>query len=129
MRAVTTRAETGARPTSQPGGSEVPPRRAFVEQVMGLPVSVHVRGDVDRHDVTTAVGQVWGVLHRADAVFSTWRPDSDLMRLRRGEVSAAQVHPWLAEVEHGGSRPHRLAVGLYDRAEEDRSRLVLRERL
>ncbi|MFR9675153.1 aminopeptidase N [Streptomyces sp. TR02-1] len=36
---------------------------------------------------------------------------------------------WLAEVEHLGSRPHRIAVGLYDRSPEDRNRLVLRERL
>lgn len=130
MRAVTTRAETGpgARPTSQPSGSEVPPRRAFVEQVMGLPVSVHVRGDVNRHDVTTAVGQVWGVLHRADAVFSTWRPDSDLMRLRRGEVSAAQVHPWLAEVEQLCVDAERRTGGLFsasfDGAHHDPTGLV-----
>jgi thiamine biosynthesis lipoprotein len=66
---------------------------------MGLPVSVHVRGEVDRPEVLTAVEQVWGVLHRVDAVFSTWRADSELMRLRRGDLSAAHAHPWLAEVE------------------------------
>jgi len=36
---------------------------------------------------------------------------------------------WRAEVEHVGGRPHRLAVGLYDRVAGDRSRLVLRERV
>jgi thiamine biosynthesis lipoprotein len=94
--AVATRAAPSTVATPASGGS---PRRAFVEQVMGLPVSVHVRGDVDRPEVVTAVEQVWGVLHRVDAVFSTWRADSELMRLRRGDLSAAQAHPWLAEVD------------------------------
>jgi thiamine biosynthesis lipoprotein len=78
-------------------------RRAFVEQVMGMPVSIHVRGDVrgelDRPVVATAVEQAFGVLRRVDSVFSTWRDDSDLMRLRRGDLAPAQAHPWLAEVE------------------------------
>ncbi|THA26937.1 aminopeptidase N [Streptomyces sp. RKND-216] len=36
---------------------------------------------------------------------------------------------WRAKVEHVGMRPHRLAVGLYDRVAGDRARLVLRERV
>lgn len=74
-------------------------RRAFVEQVMGLPVSIHVRGEVGAPEVTTAVAQVWGMLRRVDEVFSTWRADSQLMRLRRGELDPAAAHPWLDEVE------------------------------
>jgi len=35
---------------------------------------------------------------------------------------------WSVAVERAGSRPHRVAVGLYDVAPEDPSRLVLRER-
>jgi FAD:protein FMN transferase len=96
--AVTTQAP-GAQPTSGAAPSSAAPRRAFVEQVMGLPVSVHVRGAVDRPELLTAVEQVWGVLHRVDAVFSTWRQDSDLMRLRRGALAAGSGHPWLAEVD------------------------------
>ncbi|KRF26911.1 hypothetical protein ASG95_13905 [Phycicoccus sp. Soil803] len=95
---------------------------------MGLPVSVHVRGDVDRPEVGTAVDQLWGVLHRADAVFSTWRPDSELMRLRRGDLSAAQVHPWLAEVEQLCVDAERRTGGLFsasfDGAHHDPTGLV-----
>lgn len=36
---------------------------------------------------------------------------------------------WRLEVEHTGRRPHRIVVGLYDRAVADPARLVLRERL
>ena len=129
MSAVTTRVDSGpsARSTAQPG-SDGAPRRAFVEQAMGLPVSVHVRGDIDRPEVGTAVDQVWGVLHRADAVFSTWRPDSELMRLRRGDLSAAQVHPWLAEVEQLCVDAERRTGGLFsasfDGAHHDPTGLV-----
>jgi FAD:protein FMN transferase len=74
-------------------------RRAFVEQVMGMPVSVHVRAhDVAWPDVETAVGNCFAHLRHADRIFSTWREDSDLMRLRRGEIGVGAAHPWLADV-------------------------------
>lgn len=74
-------------------------RRAWVEQLMGMPVSVHVRADdVQRPDLALAVQNVFGHLRRADRVFSTWRPDSDLMRLRRGEIGTADAHPWMSDV-------------------------------
>ncbi|MGP3988025.1 aminopeptidase N [Streptomyces sp. 3N207] len=50
----------------------------------------------------------------------------DTLVPRVGESEARQ---WYVDVEHRGDRPHRLAVGLYDRAPVDESRLVLRERL
>lgn len=74
-------------------------RRAFVEQIMGLPVSVHVRAtDTRQPEVETAVANAFAHLRQADRVFSTWRADSDLMRLRRGELGVGQTHPWLADV-------------------------------
>ena len=130
MSAVTTRVDNGpaTRSTTPPGSAGTAPRRAFVEQVMGLPVSVHVRGEVDRPEVGTAVEQVWGVLHRADAVFSTWRPDSELMRLRRGEASATRLHPWLAEVEQlcvdAEQRTGGLFSASFDGAHHDPTGLV-----
>jgi thiamine biosynthesis lipoprotein len=80
---------------------------------MGLPVSVHVRGDIDRPEVGTAVQQVWGVLHRADAVFSTWREDSELMRVRRGDLAAVLAHPWLAEVDQLCIEAEQRTQGLF----------------
>ena len=38
------------------------------------------------------------ILHRADATFSTWRPDSPVSRLRRGEITSAQAPAEVAEV-------------------------------
>lgn len=44
-------------------------------------------------------------------------------------VGESEGRRWYVDVEHRGARPHRLALGLYDRAAADGSRLVLRERL
>lgn len=74
-------------------------RRAWVEQVMGMPISVHVRAvDVDRTDIEHAVRQVFAHLRRADEVFSTWRSDSDLLRLQHGEAEVGELHPWVGDV-------------------------------
>jgi FAD:protein FMN transferase len=83
------------------------PRRAWVEQVMGMPVSLHVRGPLARGDedgegdtgpVAAAVEDVIRDLHRTDEIFSTYRPDSQLSRLRRGELALAQADAWVREV-------------------------------
>jgi len=64
---------------------------------MGMPVSVHVRAvEPTRPDLVAGVARVFAHLRRVDAVLSTWRADSDLLRLQHGEL--ADAHPWLAEV-------------------------------
>jgi thiamine biosynthesis lipoprotein len=61
-------------------------RRAFVEQIMGLPVSVHVRGPrADSSAVADAVAAVFAELRTIDALFSPYRPDSRVNALNRGE--------------------------------------------
>ena len=76
-----------------------PVRRAWVDQIMGLPISVHVRAaDTTREDIAVGVRRVFDHLRLVDRVFSTWRADSDLLRLQHGEVEPDEAHPWLAEV-------------------------------
>lgn len=43
---------------------------------------------------------VFGHLRKVDAVLSTWRADSDLLRLQHAEVApgSEDVHDWIAEV-------------------------------
>jgi thiamine biosynthesis lipoprotein len=54
------------------------------------------------------------VLERADEVFSTWRPDSAVSRLRRGEISAADGPPEVSAVLAGCARAHELSGGWFD---------------
>ncbi|GIG01640.1 FAD:protein FMN transferase [Catellatospora citrea] len=76
-----------------------PPRRAWVEQIMGMPVSLHLRGPgLDSAPVERTVDAVFALLREADAVFSTYRADSAVSRINRGELTVAAAHPWVAEV-------------------------------
>jgi thiamine biosynthesis lipoprotein len=61
---------------------------------MGMPISVHLRGDsVSGAAAAAAVAAVFAELRVVDAVFSTYRPDSDVVRLNRKEVDVAGCHP------------------------------------
>ena len=64
-----------------------------VEQVMGTAVSFDLRGDGD-HEAAIRDAAAW--FHEVDARFSTYRPGSEVMRLRRGELLEASAD--LAEV-------------------------------
>jgi thiamine biosynthesis lipoprotein len=76
-----------------------PQRAAYVEQVMGLPVSIHVRGPQPRGDeATAAVRDAFALLHRVDELFSTYRPDSEVSRIDRGELALQDAHPWVRQV-------------------------------
>ena len=70
-----------------------------VEQVMGMPISVALRG---RHSAASATEEAWQAvveeLRGVDRVFSTYRPDSMINRLDRGEVTLGQCPPEVAEV-------------------------------
>ncbi len=88
--------------------------RAFTQQIMGMPISVHVRArDADRCDIEYAVGQVFAHLRKVDSVFSLYRPDSQLMLLRAGGLSPAELHPWVDEVEGLCREAHLMTGGLF----------------
>jgi len=94
------------------------PRRSWVEQVMGMPVSLHVRGPHAREqtdqaepadraeragdgaggEVEQAVRRVIADLHRTDEIFSTYKDGSQINRIRRGELALAASDPWVLEV-------------------------------
>ncbi len=82
-----------------PGYAVEQPRRAFVEQVMGLPVSIHVRGPLARGaEVEAAVAAAYTALHADDATFSTWKPESPVSRIRRGELRLEDAGARVGEV-------------------------------
>jgi thiamine biosynthesis lipoprotein len=71
----------------------------YVEQVMGMPVSLALRG---RHQRDGAADAAWRAvidsLREVDRVFSTYRDDSVISRLGRGELTVDDCPPEVHEV-------------------------------
>jgi thiamine biosynthesis lipoprotein len=78
-----------------------------VEHVMGMPMRVVVRdGPVDP--------AVFSWLRRVDAVFSTYRLDSEISRLDRGELAAGDADPDVREVLERCERLRTATRGYFD---------------
>lgn len=91
-----------------------PPRRAWVEHAMGLPVSIHVRGPgVHGPLVEHAVAEAFATLREMDRIFSTWQPGSDVLRLRRGEVGLEACDPLVAASVGLGAEAARVTGGAF----------------
>jgi thiamine biosynthesis lipoprotein len=75
-------------------------RFVHVEHVMGMPVSIHVRGPQARTDPEVAAAAARAVrgLRDVDAIFSTYKPDSAVSRIRRGELTIADAPADVREV-------------------------------
>jgi thiamine biosynthesis lipoprotein len=87
-------------------------RRAWVEYVMGTSVSIHVRAvEPTLPDIEAAVQRAFAHLRRVDSVLSTWRADSDLLRLQHGEVDEA--HAWVADVAELSLQAEERTDGLF----------------
>jgi FAD:protein FMN transferase len=81
------------------------------EPVMGTMVSFDIRdtGPGTAEGLRRAVA--W--LHRVDAVFSTYRSDSQVSRLGRGELALADCDPEVAEVLALGAEAERASGGWF----------------
>jgi len=80
-------------------GATAPTRRAWVEQVMGMPVSIHLRGRGSRTpEAESRVQAAYDELRAVDVLFSPYRPDSEVSRIDRGELRVEDAHPLVAEV-------------------------------
>jgi FAD:protein FMN transferase len=66
-----------------------------VEHVMGMPVVVDIR---DRDVEATATDRVFDWLHYVDATFSTYKEDSEICRINRGELDVADADEHVREV-------------------------------
>ncbi|MEN3298885.1 FAD:protein FMN transferase [Pseudonocardia sp.] len=98
---------------STAGGAPRPVRH--VEQVMGMPISVALRG---RHAADARAHAAWSaalaVLREADRVFSTYRADSAISRLDRGELALGDCPPEVGEVLALGEAARRDSGGAFD---------------
>jgi thiamine biosynthesis lipoprotein len=88
--------------------------RRRVEHVMGMPISLALRG---RHAETTQSDEAWNAvleqLRWVDRVFSTYRADSLVSRIDRGELSIEECPPELNEVLALGAKAETESGGRF----------------
>ncbi len=101
--------EEGA-PTVQ-GPDPVPGAFRRVEHIMGTAITVDVReGDLGPADLDSAFDR----LRAVEALFSTYRPDSEISRLGRGELAEAACSPEVRQVLALGDDLLRTSDGYLD---------------
>jgi thiamine biosynthesis lipoprotein len=90
-------------------------KRSWVEQVMGLPVSVLARGSQARSVAADkAVQAVYTELRELDRIFSPYKPDSAVSRLATGGLGWDDVDPIVREVAERCEQARDLTGGLFD---------------
>jgi thiamine biosynthesis lipoprotein len=95
--------------------TEAAPALRHVHEVMGTVVSFDVRiGEAERKEVLVALARACARLDRADAVFSTWKPNSPMSLLRRQAVSLGEVPAEIAGVLALCSTARDLSGGWFD---------------
>ena len=94
------------------GGRERAAR--YVGHVMGMPISLALRGRHAADDVAHAAwAEVMESLREADEVFSTYRPESVVSRLGRGELTLADCPPEVTDVLALGEQAARSSGGAF----------------
>jgi thiamine biosynthesis lipoprotein len=83
-----------------------------VEEIMGTVFSFDVRGG-EPDAMRAALDEAVAGLRRADAVFSTYREDSQVSRLARGELTFDGCDPEVAEVLELGTEAERVSDGWF----------------
>ncbi|WP_329298678.1 FAD:protein FMN transferase [Streptomyces sp. NBC_00659] len=91
---------------------DAPQELRHAEEVMGTVFSFDVRGG-EPDSVRTALEEAVTQLHRVDAVFSTYREDSQISRLVRGELTVEECDPEVAEVLDLGAEAERVSDGWF----------------
>ncbi|MGP2436451.1 FAD:protein FMN transferase [Streptomyces sp. JW3] len=86
---------------------------------MGTVFSFDVRGG-EPAAVRAALNEAVAGLHRADEVFSTFRDDSQLSRLARGELTTAECEPEVAQVLALAAEAERVSEGWFSTSYEGR---------
>jgi FAD:protein FMN transferase len=106
-----------AMPVADEAAQNRPHGRTYrrVEHVMGMPVSLAIRG---RHADDVRGQAAWATaisaLRNADSVFSTFRSDSCVSRLNRGEIALDDCPPEVAEVLALGALARAQSGGAFD---------------
>ena len=91
--------------------TEKPPRRIRVEQIMGTAIGLDLR---EPWVADGSVDTFFGWLRSVDMRFSTYREDSVVSRLRRGEISTEEIDEDFHEVLSMCGAVERLSRGAFD---------------
>lgn len=91
----------------------IPRRRVETADIMGTVIGVHAVGDVDPRVFHEAATACFDELRHVDRVFSTYRDDSDIRRIERGELTMTDASPWVAEVAEECARAEVETGGLF----------------
>ena len=85
-------------------------------EVMGTIVTIDLYGasPMSSADTSPLLDAACASLHQADDVFSTWKWDSPMSRLRRGEITLEAAPPEVAEVLGLCSAARELSDGWFD---------------
>jgi thiamine biosynthesis lipoprotein len=86
----------------------------FVEHVMGTAVSIDIADPLSRAAATGLAADVWAWLHEVDRRFSTYREDSEVNRLQRGELAAADFSADLRTVLNACAALWKETDGYFD---------------
>ncbi len=98
-----------------PQSALVPPRVRHTEPVMGTVVSFDLcPGALSAEQCRRALRRACGVLHGVDAMFSTWKPDSPVSRLRRAELRFDELPPEVSAVLRRCREVRELSGGWFD---------------
>jgi thiamine biosynthesis lipoprotein len=89
--------------------------RRWVEQVMGLPVSLLARGE----EPDVAVEPFYAELRWVDAVFSPYQEGSEVSRVARGELALTDAHPLVQHVARRCEEERERTGGLFDATRPD----------
>ncbi|MFH8252395.1 FAD:protein FMN transferase [Microbacterium sp. B2969] len=88
-----------------------PDRRTWTHDVMGSVATIRLVGDPVAE--AEAVAACFAELDLADRLFSTYREQSEVSRIRRGELTIAAAHPLVEEVTEGCRDAERTTGGLF----------------
>src|SRR6266404_3248400 len=82
-----------------------------VEQIMGLPVVVDVRDDCE---AGPALDELFDWLRWVDATFSTFKEDSEISRINRGELRREDAHAQVRQILAHCERLRHETDGYFD---------------
>jgi thiamine biosynthesis lipoprotein len=81
------------------------------QNIMGMPITVEVLGG---HDLDVALAEVFALFHEVDETFSTYKPQSEISRMNRGEIADGEASSGMMEVLDACDSLKRETSGFFD---------------